>query len=477
MAKSLAELMADFPPPVTVSAAAVQNARAAANDEIVYVVIDDDPTGTQSVYDLPMLMTWEKSDLVWAFQTGRPAVYIMTNSRSLSAADAARVNHEVARNAYAAAAETGTQIAFVSRSDSTLRGHFPLEPNVLQEEITAATGQEIDGVVIVPAFAKAGRITVAGVHYAGSAETGYVPVGETEFAKDATFGYHSSRLADWVAEKTAGEIDAAEVTEIDLAALRSDPVGTRQILRSLHGGQVVTVDAVTADDLRLLALALIEVEASGTSLLYRTGPDFVAARIGQEQREPLTRAEVEQVRAERDFTDGGLVVVGSHVALTTQQLEVLHRRLGVQQFELDVTKVIDPVAAPVHIAQVAAQVVQAVRNHTVVLCTSRKLVTGTSGEDSLDIARRVSRAVVQAVQAIMSEVTPKFVLSKGGITSSDVAAYGLGIRRALVVGPMLPGMISLWAAQDGVAAGVPYVVFPGNVGDADSLADVVAALN
>ncbi|MDO5025199.1 MAG: four-carbon acid sugar kinase family protein [Trueperella sp.] len=477
MEKSLAELVAEFPPPVPISAAAVRRARATAGDDIVYVVIDDDPTGTQSVSDLPLLMTWEKADLVWAFQTGRPAVYVMTNSRSLSAVDAARVNREVARNAYAAAAETGTQIAFVSRSDSTLRGHFPLEPDVLQTEIAAASGQEIAGVVIVPTFANAGRITVGGVHYAGLSARGYVPVGETEYAQDATFGYRSSRLADWVAEKTGGRIPAAAVVTLDLGTLRSDPAGTRQILRSVSGGQMVAVDAVTPTDLRLLALALIDVEASGTRLLYRTGPDFVAARIGQEQRAPLSRAEIAAVRGKHDFAAGGLVVVGSHVALTTRQLEALCQRADIRQFELDVAQVIDPQTAAAHIAEISAQVAQAVRAGTAVLCTSRRLVTGDSGEDSLEIARRVSRAVVQAVQRIMAAVTPKFVLAKGGITSSDVAAYGLQIRRAVVAGPLLPGMVSLWVAQDGVATGIPYAVFPGNVGDAQSLADVVAALS
>ena len=38
------------------------------------------------------------------------------------------------------------------------------------------------------------RQTLNSIHYAGNAATGYVPVGETEFARDATFGYRSSCL-------------------------------------------------------------------------------------------------------------------------------------------------------------------------------------------------------------------------------------------------------------------------------------------
>ena len=108
--------------------------------------------------------------------------------------------------------------------------------------------------------------------------------------------------------------------------------------------------------------------------------------------------------------------------------------------------------------------------------TSRTLVTGVDAEDSLDVSRRVSTAVVEAVQSIMERIRPRFVLAKGGITSSDVASRGLGIRRAQCVGPMLPGIVSLWAAHDGPARGVPYIVFPGNVGDENALAAVVGVL-
>ncbi len=108
--------------------------------------------------------------------------------------------------------------------------------------------------------------------------------------------------------------------------------------------------------------------------------------------------------------------------------------------------------------------------------TSRKLVTGADADASLELSRAVSTAVVEVVRGIIERTVPRFVLAKGGITSSDVAARGLEIRHAVAVGPMLPGIVSLWVAQDGPAAGIPYVVFPGNVGDETSLTTVVARL-
>jgi uncharacterized protein YgbK (DUF1537 family) len=52
----------------------------------------------------------------------------------------------------------------------------------------------------------------------------------------------------------------------------------------------------------------------------------------------------------------------------------------------------------------------------------------------------------------------------------------LGIRRAWARGTLLPGIVSLWEPVDGPAAGLPYVVFAGNVGDDDALASVVERL-
>ncbi|MDR6639454.1 four-carbon acid sugar kinase family protein [Paenarthrobacter nitroguajacolicus] len=83
------------------------------------------------------------------------------------------------------------------------------------------TGESIDGIVLVPAFPEAGRITVDGVHYAGSSSDGFTPIGDTEFARDATFGYRSSLLAQWVEETTDGKISASSVLTINRANLRT----------------------------------------------------------------------------------------------------------------------------------------------------------------------------------------------------------------------------------------------------------------
>lgn len=477
MALSFSELLKEMPDTPQIGAHQVRAAREEAGDHRIYVVLDDDPTGTQSVSDLPILTRWEVEDFIWAFESGKPAVYVMTNSRSLSPADAEKVNREVVFSALAAAKECQAELAFVSRSDSTLRGHFPLEPQTIMDEMENAGGAPADAIILVPAFGDAGRITVDGIHYAGSEQEGFIPVGETEFAKDATFGYHESSLPRWVAEKTAGKVKAEEVEILKLQDLRGNLANVSQQLEQAQNGQVLVADTVTEEDLRQLALALIKAEAKGKNFVYRVGPPFVRARIGQEVHPPLTREEIATARGERELAAGGLIVVGSHVELTTRQLNRLREEEKPTELEIEVQQIIDPERRDKHLKDVTDQAISAIKNGNVIVRTSRKLVTGVDGDASLEISRQVSAAVVKVTKEILKAAPPRFVVAKGGITSSDTASKGLEIRRAMVIGPMLEGIVSLWTASSGSATGIPYVVFAGNVGNEESLTQVVRKLS
>ena len=470
--KTLDELTAGLPAGPVVDPAGVA---AALNRTLV--VLDDDPTGTQSVADLPVVTGWSVEDLTWALSTGAPAVYVMTNSRSLDPADAERVNAEVVTNALAAAGRAGARVAFVSRSDSTLRGHYPLEPATIADLLERA-GTRVDGIILSPAFPDAGRVTVHGTHYAGGPAAGFVPVGRTEFAGDKTFGYSASFLPAWVEEKTAGAVGAADVAVIDLATLRTDEDAVVAALSAARDRTPIAVDCVEENDLLLLARALQRAEDAGATFVYRVGPPFVRARIGQAPRAPLSAAEARPADFAPDSdAAGGLVVVGSHVGLTGRQVDALRAATATPEVVLDVPTVLDPARRDAHVLAVAERAAGALRSGNVVVRRGGAFVAGRDAEESLDFARRVSAAVVEVVQRIVAARCPRFVIAKGGITSSDVAGRGLGINRALVRGPMLPGIVSLWEPQDGPAAGVPYIVFAGNVGDDDSLARVVATLN
>ncbi|MGW4751298.1 four-carbon acid sugar kinase family protein [Streptomyces chartreusis] len=437
-------------------------------------VLDDDPTGTQTVKDIPVLTTWSVDDLRWALRQDSTAFFVLTNTRSLSPRDAAARNREVARALHAASVAENVPYVIASRGDSTLRGHFPLETDVLAEE-SAAAGAAPDGVVLVPAYIEAGRLTVSSVHWMRTAD-GLLPVGESEFAKDATFGYTSSALPDWIEEKTKGRTPADRVLRITLTDLRTggpDHVAAR--LATLRGGATAVVDAVCDDDLRVLALALAEAEENGSRLLYRVGPSFVRARAGQPAHPPLDPAELCPLRA--PDAGHGLIVVGSHVSLTTRQLDHLRDVAGdVAEHELDVARLLDPESRDGHIRDVAYTAATTLTKADTVIRTTRTVVTATDPDESLAISRSVSAALVETVRLITAARRPAFVIAKGGITSSDTATHGLDIRRAWARGTLLPGIVSLWQPVDGPATGVPYIVFAGNVGGDEALTDALTLL-
>ena len=487
-----AEVLAAYPAEVRIPAALVADAVAASSAESprMLVVLDDDPTGTQSVADLPVLTRWEIDDFVWAFGQAKPAVYVLTNTRSLDPAEAAARNEEVVRNALAAAGsdDSGLRLGFVSRSDSTLRGHYPLEPDVIAATVAKVSGEATDGVVLVPAFPDAGRVTIGGVHYMrGTGEDAgkLTPVAETEFARDATFGFANSDMAKYVEEKSQGRFAADSVIVLDLNIIRAstDPRATANAIADAiepaTNSTPIVADIVTENDLRALSLGLDEAERRGKKLLYRVGPPFGRARIGQEIRAELSGAEA--YAGNTPSLAGGLIVVGSHVGVTTRQLKALTEQHSAAHIvEIDVEKLLaaeTETAADAYLDQTVDTVVDALRTRDVIVHTSRLLIKTDSPAESLRIARTVSSAVVAVVNRTLKTFPPRFVIAKGGITSSDVAAHGLEIRHAIVRGPMLPGIVSLWEPVDGPAKGIPYIVFAGNVGDDQSLADVTRKLS
>jgi uncharacterized protein YgbK (DUF1537 family) len=489
-----ADVLAAYPAEVRIPAELVASTLAASNAETprVLVVLDDDPTGTQSVADLPVLTRWDVEDFIWAFGQSKPAVYVLTNTRSLDPAEAAARNEEVVRNALAAAGSPEElRLGFVSRSDSTLRGHYPLEPDVIAATVADVSGEKTDGVVLVPAFPDAGRVTIGGVHYmrgTGDAAGTLTPVSDTEFAKDATFGFATSVMADYVEEKSRGRFAADSVIVLDLNIIRagaaaesaadSATISANAIADAIEkatDSTPIVADIVTENDLRALSLGLEEAERRGKKLLYRVGPPFGRARIGQEIRTELSGAEAYAGNTPSEA--GGLIVVGSHVGVTTRQLKALTEQHSAARIvEIDVEKLLGA-DSDAHLDQTVHTVVEALRGGDVIVHTSRLLIKTDDPAESLRIARTVSTAVVAVVNRTLKTFPPRFVIAKGGITSSDVAAHGLEIRHAIVRGPMLPGIVSLWEPVDGPAKGIPYIVFAGNVGDDQSLADVTRKLS
>jgi uncharacterized protein YgbK (DUF1537 family) len=424
------------------------------------VVLDDDPTGTQTVYDVPVLTTWAVEELARELAAPGPVFYLLTNSRSLPLPAAQALNAEIGRALAQASAQSGRAFTVVSRSDSTLRGHYPGETDALAE----AVGMGDAATLIIPFFREGGRYTIHDVHYVAEGEQ-LIPAAQTPFAQDAVFGYRASNLRAWVAEKSGGRVAAQDVASMTLDDLRvGGPTVVQEKLSALAPGQVCIVNAAALRDLEVLVLALLEVEANtGRRFLYRTAASFVQIRAGLRTRPLLTVDEMGLAAR-----GGGLFVVGSYVPKTTAQVQALLTQPDIVPIEIDVAQILEPTKRSTAISQAQSATDKALADgRDVVLYTSRELVTGSDAVSSLAIGQQVSSALVAIVGGL--SVTPRFLVAKGGITSSDLATQALQVRRAMVMGQIVPG-VPVWRTGDeSRLPGLAYVVFPGNVGGPDAL--------
>ncbi|CAK7215115.1 hypothetical protein SBRCBS47491_002372 [Sporothrix bragantina] len=438
------------------------------------VALDDDPTGTQTCHDVTVLTVWDVDTLTEEFMKTRTApfygFFILTNSRALHPAPARALIQEICRNLQAASQATGLPFEVVLRGDSTLRGHFPLEP-----EAVARVLGDADAWVLCPFFLQGGRYTIGDVHYVADPEQGVlVPAAETPFARDATFGYTSSNLVDYAVEKGRGSIKREDVVSLSLEVIRSGVDSIYEVLRTLSAPRkVVVVNAAAEEDVDAVVLALLKAAADdGKRFLFRTGAAFVSARLGIAPIAPISSSTLSFATPR----PGGLVIAGSYVPKTTAQLSVLTTKSGDRLTTL-VLPVNELLASPeaadsaIHQARSVAEK-EIARGQDVLVMTSRDLVVGADEAASLDIGATVARALVSFLTDL--QVKPAYVVAKGGITSSDMATKALGFRRALVVGQAAPG-VPLWRCDEPTAKwlGLPYVVFPGNVGSNETLYEVV----
>ena len=435
-------------------------------DDTKIVVLDDDPTGTQTMHDVPVYTLWDRQTVLEAMKEPGNLFYILTNSRSFSQKETVRVHTEIAAHLKEAAALSGKRLLVVSRGDSTLRGHFPLETQTLYD----ALGGGFHGELIVPFFPEGGRLTRNDIHYVRQDQE-LIPTGETEFAKDPTFGYRSSHLGDWVEEKTGGRF-----TRESCIYLRPED-NARQLYQKLSEAEnfvKIIVNASTYEELRRVVDALEKALAQGKRYLYRTAASFPKV-LGRIPEAPLlTGAQLTQ----GGDTRGGLIVVGSYTQRTTGQLEYLLSRMpGGVPIPFHSQRVLEKDGLAAESVRVAEEIDRNIAQGKLsIVYTQRQpiAVAQADGEALLACSVAISQALTQAVRMLRQR--PRYLIAKGGITSSDIATQALGIRRAWVLGQLQPG-IPVWeAGPQSKYPGLPYIIFPGNVGEESTLWKMVREL-
>jgi uncharacterized protein YgbK (DUF1537 family) len=409
------------------------------------VVLDDDPTGTQSATGVRVLLESDADLLERALRTV-DSVYVQTNSRAIDEAAAVELVRRVRADALTAAERLGEPVQFVLRGDSTLRGHVFAETEVFLE------GDAV--MLFVPAFPDGGRTTRDGVHYV-RIDGVEVRADESEYAADPVFPFDTSVLAEYVARKSgrAGvpvSLDAVQGVDELEAVLLDAPAGS-----------VVVPDAVTNDDIRQIAEAVRRARAAGASIVVRSASPLAAMLAGVESDGLLARPLVDRARPT-------LLVCGSHTEGATRQLAGVTERWGAPVV-IDTAAALDAPGAAA--AAAATRTVERVQRDGLAVVTSERVRL--AEHDTLNHGERVMRALTDVVQAVLPSV--EVVVSKGGITSAEVASTGLGARSAVVLGQVLPG-VSVWELEARDGRPLLYVVVPGNVGDPETLIDVLDAL-
>ena len=445
--KKLASLPPQYPKEIL---STLRNAFLESNKTIV--VLDDDPTGTQACYDVTVLTSWESQLLTEELNKKPEILYILTNSRSFTENVAVAIAHEIGNNLKLASQKSKREVVLISRSDSTLRGHFPAEVNAVAEAMTLQEAVQ----VIIPAFLEGGRYTIDDVHYLAENEN-LIPVSDTQFAKDVVFGYQNANLKKWVEEKSKGKIKASDVVSISIDDLRTKtPEIVAKRLQKIDAKQVCIVNAAGYKDLEVFALSVI---LSERKFVFRSSATFVPISAGLVSSKPF----IPQAK-ENSSKNGSLIMVGSHVPKSTLQLNYLLEQQTHEAVEINVGELLDDENPESLSKKIIAQTDEWLNNgKDVVLYTSRILKLGKNTESNLNINAKVSAFLVGILNGI--SVRPKFIIAKGGITSSDLATKGLKAKKALVLGPIIPG-VPVWKMDENSKfPNIQYVVFPGNVGD------------
>lgn len=420
------------------------------------IVLDDDPTGSQTVHGCLLLTRWDVETLKQGLYDDSPLMFVLTNTRGMGAAEASQVTREACRNLKLAMAGFDRPALFVSRSDSTLRGHYPVETDVMAEELGPFNAH-----FLTPAFFEGGRSTVDSVHYLKVGDKN-VPVHETEFARDSVFGYRHSYLPDYVEEKTHGRIKANMVVRFTLNDIRA---GSLDRLLALQDNACCVVDAETQADLDRFADDLEQAASQGKRFLFRSAASLLTA-LAKLPPQPVAAEDMHRyVKNNRP----GVVVVGSHVKKTTDQLQVLLQQEGIAAVEVDVSRM--PEESRALLQEVSAKIAQAhQQGRTPVVFTSRVERQFSDQTTRLAFGEHVSGFLMDVVHGLPATIG--FIISKGGITSNDMLSKGLALPTARLAGQILAGCSVVLTPADHAFPEIPVVIFPGNVGDEKALAEV-----
>ncbi|WP_440895102.1 four-carbon acid sugar kinase family protein [Amphibacillus sp. Q70] len=421
------------------------------------IILDDDPTGSQTVRDVYVYTKYDLKTIRKAFQSSESAFFILTNSRSLTQKETIQLHKDIMKTIEYISQELSIQYQLISRSDSTLRQHYPIESNTINEYAS----QPYECEIIIPSLTSAGRVTINDIHYIIE-NNHMLEINKTDYSKDKSFGYRNSNLKKWIEEKTDGIYSASKVISITLDEIRSfQKEVILSKIKDAHNFQKIIVNIETEEDM-IIFCSILEPLVTKKKILFRTAASFVKIFIGCFDSSLLKLETLYKKYSSIDT--GGLIMIGSHVKRTTQQLETLTKQMN----NLEIIEFNQHLALEDRLESESLRVIHLVENailkgRTTVVHTRRDRVDleNKDGQAQLDLTQKISNHFMQIVLDL--SVKPSFLIAKGGITSSDIATKALKIDRALVIGQVI-NCVPVWIPDEGKFKNTPYIIFPGNIG-------------
>ncbi len=437
------------------------------------IVFDDDPTGSQTVYGCPLLFHWDKEILNKGINDPSPLLFLLTNTRSLSPQHAEKRLRDICNNLKEVFKENNLgldEILFISRGDSTLRGHSILEPKIINQELGP-----FDATFHVPAFFEGGRTTVNGIHLLNN-----IPVHQTIFAKDKIFGFSTSHLISWIEEKSNFEIKAKDIASININQLRDankSLVGKEKLidfLLTLSSNKSVVVDGQSSFDFDILGSAIRSL-GNKKRFLFRSAASLInsLSQIYSENNS-LKNFSTLRLRGKDGNFKPGIVLVGSHVQLADDQLQLLLEEsscIGVQLPVKKIARIFEESSNESFLSDLEnlwnKQLLDILdKKKTPVLFTSRGELSFSSMKQRMIFGVFLAKLMGRLVDRVSNRLG--YIISKGGITTHILISEGLGIKSVNLKGQILPGL-SVVCPCEKDKEDLPIITFPGNLGNKETL--------
>lgn len=412
------------------------------------IVLDEDASGTQNVFDVPILTQLDADSIREAIDQAPPLLFLLSNSRFLSPEERSAHHHQLA----SILKEYRDEIILIARSDFsslfTSPSHFFSESQTLKEALDIPHAPTL----LVPFCQDSGQITIENTHYRIEGENA-TPLGHlSELSPEETL--HSLSLTDLRQVKHPDEPQSSEPTSLLLAKLSALPPSSTCI-----------INATTPRDLASLSLALHQSERR---FLIRSAASFVQSLAGITSRPALAPWQMQDLEPN---PNGGLILISSHCQKTSEQVQhLLKNGSALTALKLSIPDLLN---GTFNLPSTVHSVDSGLRSgQSVVLFTSR--VDEDHSAQPM-ILKHISQAFISIVKAI--EARPRFIIAKGSSTATEIAISALGVKQAQVLGQILPGVPVWTLGNESAHPGLAYLIFPDKAGQASSLTEAQQKLS